>query len=61
MPKLSILAKETFMPETTKENIKILRNSLPKLYKKEKQDLLIKNLDRVVSSLDMYHKKLMNG
>jgi hypothetical protein len=61
MPKLSILAKETFMPETTKENIMILRNSLPKFYKKEKQDLLIKNLDRVVSSLDMYHKKLMNG
>jgi hypothetical protein len=61
MPKLSILGKETFMPETTGENIKILRNSLPKLYKKEKKDLLIKNLDRVIFSLDMYHKKLING
>ena len=61
MPKLSILAKETFMPETTGENIKILRNSLPKLYKKEKQDLLIKNLDRVILSLDISYKKLMNG
>jgi hypothetical protein len=61
MPKLSIRVKESFMPQTTAENIKILRNSLPKLYTKEKQKLLIKNLDRVISSLDIYHQKLMNG
>lgn len=61
IPKLSIRVKESFMPQTTAENIKILRNSLPKLYTKEKQKLMIKNLDRVISSLDIYYQKLMNG
>jgi hypothetical protein len=44
MPKLSIRVKESFMPQTTAENIKILRNSLPKLYTKEKQKLIASSL-----------------
>jgi len=61
LPKISISAKETFMPETTRDNIKMLRYSLPGLYEKEKQESLISNLDRVISFLDFYHKKLKSG
>jgi len=61
LPKIAIYARETFMPETTGDNIKMLRDSLPRLYEKEKQDSLIFNLDRVIVFLDAYHKKLKIG
>lgn len=61
LPKISISARETFMPETTADNIKMLRDSLPRLYEKEKQEALISNLDKVISFLDLYHKNLKSG
>lgn len=61
LPKIAIYVKETFMPETTGDNIKMLRDSLPPLYEKEKQESLISNLDKVILFLDAYHKKLKIG
>jgi hypothetical protein len=61
LPKIAIYAKETFMPETTGDNIKMLRDSLPRHYEKEKQESLISNLDRVIVFLDGYHKKMKGG